>query len=77
MALNDGFTGEVAMTLGGSKSGKMTRRYAAVTDQTFPGDTEAISGFELLSTQRRGGNRRWQPRRKSASLQSWLQPSQG
>ena len=32
MALNAGFKGEIVMALGGWKSGKMMRRYAAVTD---------------------------------------------
>lgn len=30
-----------------------------------------------VPTQGRGGNRRWQPRRKSASQQTWSRPSQG
>ena len=33
MALNAGFTREIVMALGGWKSGRMMRRYAAVTDQ--------------------------------------------
>ena len=32
MALNAGFTREIVMALGGWKSGRMIRRYAAVTD---------------------------------------------
>ena len=66
MALNAGFTGEIVMALGGWKSGKMMRRYAAVTDQTLRAAAEAVSGHEPLPTRKRGGYRRWQPPRKSS-----------
>ena len=67
MALNAGFTGEIVMALGGWKSGRMMRRYAAVTDQTLRAAAEAVAGHESLPTRKRGGNRRWQPPRKSTS----------
>jgi hypothetical protein len=34
-ALNAGFIGEIVMAPGGWKSGKILRRYAAVTDHTL------------------------------------------
>jgi integrase len=58
MALNAGFTREIVMALGGSKSGEMMRRYAAVTDQTRRAVAEAVSGHERVPTRKRGGNRR-------------------
>jgi hypothetical protein len=36
------------MTLGGWKTERMMRRYAAVTDQTLRGAAEAVSGAEQL-----------------------------
>jgi integrase len=66
MALNAGFTGEIVMALGGWKSGQMMRRYAAVTDQTLRAAAEAVSGHEPVASRKRGGNRRWQPPRKSS-----------
>ena len=44
MALNAGFTAPIVMALGGWKSEKMMRRYAAVTDQTLRRAAEAVSG---------------------------------
>lgn len=44
MALNRGFTAPIVMALGGWKSEKMMRRYAAVTDQTLRAAAEAVSG---------------------------------
>src|SRR5205814_9693539 len=44
MALNAGFSGEIVMKLGGWKTAKMMRRYAAVTDQTLRAAAEATSG---------------------------------
>jgi len=44
MALNAGFTSSVVMTLGGWKSERMMRRYAAVTDRTVRAAAEAVSG---------------------------------
>jgi len=64
MALNAGFTGEIVMALGGWKSGKMMRRYAAVTGQTLRAAAEAISGHEPVSARRRVSNRRSKPPRK-------------
>ena len=55
MALNAGFTGEIVMALGGWKSGRMMRRYAAVTDQTLRAATEAVSGHEPVPTRKTRG----------------------
>jgi len=44
MALNSGFTAPIVMALGGWKSEKMMRRYAAVTDKTLRAAAEAVSG---------------------------------
>jgi integrase len=44
MALNAGFTAPIVMQLGGWKTEKMMRRYAAVTDQTLRAAAEAVSG---------------------------------
>jgi integrase len=44
MALNAGFTAPIVMALGGWKTEKMMRRYAAVTDQTLRAAAEAVSG---------------------------------
>jgi integrase len=46
MALNRGFTAPIVMTLGGWKTERMMRRYAAVTDQTLRAAAEAVSGAE-------------------------------
>jgi integrase len=46
MALNAGFTAPIVMALGGWKTERMMRRYAAVTDQTLRAAAEAISGAE-------------------------------
>jgi integrase len=51
MALNRGFTAPIVMALGGWKTERMMRRYAAVTDQTLRAAAEAVSGTE--STDRR------------------------
>jgi hypothetical protein len=51
-----GFTGPIVMALGGWKTERMMRRYAAVTDQTLRAAAEAVSG-----------NGRWQQAGKSAS----------
>jgi integrase len=47
MALNKGFTASIVMALGGWKTERMMRRYAAVTDQTLRAAAEAVSGNEL------------------------------
>ena len=49
MALNKGFTGPIVMALGGWKTEKMMRRYAAVTDATLRAAAEAVSGAEGVS----------------------------
>jgi len=45
MALNKGFTAPIVMALGGWKTERMMRRYAAVADQTLRA-AEAVSGVE-------------------------------
>jgi integrase len=52
MALNRGFTAPIVMALGGWKTERMMRRYAAVTDQTLRAAAEAVSGAD----------RSWAPR---------------
>jgi integrase len=47
MALNKGFTAPIVMALGGWKTERMMRRYAAVTDQTLRMAAEAVSGNPL------------------------------
>jgi integrase len=49
MALNKGFTAPIVMALGGWKTERMMRRYAAVTDQTLRAAAEAVSGVELAT----------------------------
>jgi integrase len=46
MALNAGFTAPIVMALGGWKTERMMRRYAAVTDATLRRAAEAVSGNE-------------------------------
>jgi hypothetical protein len=46
MALNKGFTAPIVMALGGWKTERMMRRYAAVTDATLRRAAEAVSGAE-------------------------------
>ena len=46
MALNKGFTAPIVMALGGWKTERMMRRYAAVTDQTLRRAAEAVAGNE-------------------------------
>jgi integrase len=46
MALNKGFTAPIVMALGGWKTERMMRRYAAVTDQTLRAAAEAVAGSE-------------------------------
>jgi integrase len=50
MALNKGFTAPMVMALGGWKTERMMRRYAAVTDQTLRAAAEAVSGREHPTT---------------------------
>jgi integrase len=47
MALNRGFTAPIVMALGGWKTERMMRRYAAVTDATLRAAAEAVSGSEF------------------------------
>jgi hypothetical protein len=47
-ALNAGFSGPIVQALGGWKSEKMMRRYAAVTDKTLRAAAEAVSGNRVL-----------------------------
>jgi len=44
--LRPGFTAPIVMALGGWKTERMMRRYAAVTDQTLRAAAEAVSGSE-------------------------------
>ena len=46
MALNKGFTAPIVMALGGWKTERMMRRYAAVTDATLRAAAEAVAGNE-------------------------------
>ena len=46
MALNKGYTAPIVMALGGWKTERMMRRYAAVTDRTLRAAAEAISGSD-------------------------------
>jgi integrase len=46
-ALNAGFTAPIVMQLGGWKTERMMRRYAAVTDATLRRAAEAVSGNRL------------------------------
>ena len=63
MALNAGFNASVVMTLGGWKSERMMRRYAAVTDKTLRAAAEAVSGSGT-----------WQQTRNVALLQHSRRP---
>jgi integrase len=58
-ALNAGFSGPIVQALGGWKSEKMMRCYAAVTDKTLRAAAEAISGNSgwrpVLGIQGQGG----------------------
>jgi integrase len=66
MALNRGFTAPIVMALGGWKTERMMRRYAAVTDQTLRAAAEAVSG-----------NEPWQSSRNPAPRQATASPLQG
>jgi len=46
MALNRGFSAPIVQALGGWKTERMMKRYAAVTDQTLRAAAEAVSGAE-------------------------------
>jgi integrase len=47
MALNRGFSAPIVQALGGWKTERMMKRYAAVTDQTLRAAAEAVSGNEI------------------------------
>ncbi len=66
IALNKGFTAPIVMALGGWKSEKMMRRYAAVTDETLRRAAEAVSG-----------NEQWQRASNSRNPKGSSKPSQG
>ncbi len=66
MALNAGFTAPIVMALGGWKTEKMLRRYAAVTDKTLRAAAEATSG-----------NAEWQRRSNPAPPLMPVHSSQG
>src|SRR5207245_11745051 len=51
MALNKRFTAPIVMALGGWKTERMMRRYAAVTDATLRAAAEAVSGGEVPDNQ--------------------------
>jgi integrase len=59
MALNKGFTAPIVMALGGWKTERMMRRYAAVTDETLRRAAEAVAG-----------NEQWQQSPKLASVKA-------
>ena len=48
MALNRGFSAPIVQALGGWKTERMMKRYAAVTDQTLRAAAEAVSGNEPM-----------------------------
>ncbi len=73
MALNAGFTAPIVMALGGWKTERMMRRYAAVTDKTLRAAAEAVSGNIMVGN----GNGQWQRAGKSASISVETRPSQG
>ena len=50
MALNRGFSAPIVQALGGWKTERMMKRYAAVTDQTLRAAAEAVSGSEPMSS---------------------------
>lgn len=47
MAVSAGFTAPIVMALGGWKTERMMRRYAAVTDRRLRAAEEAVSGAEI------------------------------
>jgi hypothetical protein len=58
MALNRGFTAPIVQALGGWKTERMMRRYAAITDQTLRAAAEAVSGNEQGPTREASSERR-------------------
>jgi len=67
MALNAGFSAPIVMALGGWKTERMMRRYAAVTDQTLRRAAEAVSEHTCAFLPPPGGGLR---AAKSADLPS-------
>ena len=72
MALNAGFTAPVVMALGGWKTERMMRRYAAVTDKTLRAAAEVVAGNLVL---RANGRANTPP--KSLTRLALAVPSQG
>jgi integrase len=70
MALNAGFTAPIVQALGGWKTERMMRRYAAVTDATLRAAAEAVSGAG-------SGNGGWKWTANLASTHAGHPPSQG
>ena len=68
MALNKGYSAPIVMALGGWKTERMMRRYAAVTDTTLRAAAEAVSGAETAT---RSGNAAISARRCCASLRPY------
>ena len=66
MALNANYSAPIVQQLGGWKTERMMRRYAAVTDKTLRAAAEAVSG--------NGG---WQPTANPAPALTRQTPSQG
>jgi integrase len=58
-ALNANFSAPIVQALGGWKTERMMRRYAAVTDPTLRAAAEAVRGNEA-----------WQPRANSATVKT-------
>jgi integrase len=54
MALNRGYSAPIVIALGGWKTERMMRRYAAVTDTTLRAAAEAVSGAETAAQWQRG-----------------------
>lgn len=53
--MNKGFTAPIVQALGGWKTERMMRRYAAITDSTLRAAAEAVSGSEAVWP--KGGHR--------------------
>jgi len=53
MALKKGFTAPIGQALGGQKTERMMKRYAAVTDETLRAAAEAVAGSEVWEFARR------------------------
>jgi integrase len=73
MALNEGFTTPILMALGGWKTERMVRRYAAVTDATLRAAAEAVSGDK----RGRNGRDEWSQNRNPTEIIEDHAPFQG